>query len=184
MGHTWLGCGQWKPPSHYKFLVPLIFTPSSSALNHLFCLFVSALLGSCVCVCVCDCVLQRQCQKKRTNTIYKYVFLCYWYLHICLCTPHSCVLQALLFTQICSTDLYRTPFVVSPDEFSYYADDSCQDSHAFQSLKFLNNPHTFILITVVFLQKSDWLLIEFLKFKVRITKSKMWTKGGETRMNE
>lgn len=89
-----------------------------------------------------------------------------------------------MFTQICSTDLYRTPFVVSPDEFSYYADDSCQESHAFQSLKFLNNPHTFILITVVFLQKSDWLLIEFLKFKVRITKSKMWTKGGETRMNE
>lgn len=49
---------------------------------------------------------------------------------------------------------------------------------------FLNNPHTFILITVVFLQKSDWLLIEFLKFKVRIRKSKMWTKGGETKMNE
>lgn len=151
----------------------------------------SSILSVCVCttglLCVCASVIvfyKDSAKKKRTNTIYKYVFLCYWYLHICLCTPHSCVLQALLFTQICSTDLYRTPFVVSPDEFSYYADDSCQDSHAFQSLKFLNNPHTFILITVVFLQKSDWLLIEFLKFKVRITKSKMWTKGGETRMNE
>lgn len=89
-----------------------------------------------------------------------------------------------MFAQICSTDLYRTPFVVSPDEFSYYADDSRQDSHAFQSLNLLNNPPMFILITVVFLQRSDWLLIEFLKFKVRITKSKMWRKGGETKMNE